>query len=412
MFLSFSVRYPIPNSILFFYCPPVIRHVLSVLCTVVPTLAWSQVVPRYHRLDSLNGIATELPNKRWSNLVLQLEIENGGMLYKNNRIKEELGEVYYNGVNLKIGWQTERGPDPYHQLFNYPIYGIGLYSSTFRKAAIGTPNALYGFVAIPIKPDRFSRWDFNYRISLGLASNFEPYDEENNPFNTLLGTHRNVFIDLGLQANYKLSNHLQLGTGFAFHHFSNGAIRKPNSGINLIPLTVALTYIPYPKRFDFGKDSIPPLEDTDKFDISYAGGVKQLQQGGKRYFKSTLGLFWSRPVRYKWQLGLGANLFYSAAGNDAESAGGQAGSFRALFSGGPAINIDHLLTSRLYMNGNIGWYIHRNKFNGETDPIFLRIGVRYRFWKNAYSGISIKAHKAVADYVEWTMGYTLSRRKG
>ncbi|MGK6351000.1 acyloxyacyl hydrolase [Parapedobacter sp. DT-150] len=347
-----------------------------------------------------------------SHILLQLEIENGGMLYKNNRIREELGEIYYNGLNLKIGWQTQHGTDIYHQLFNYPIYGIGLYSSTFRKAAIGTPYALYGFVAVPIKPALLRRWDFNYRISLGLASNFEPYDPEHNPFNGLLGTHRNVFIDLGLQANYKLSDYFQLGAGFAFHHFSNGAIKKPNTGINLVPLTVALTYVPRPGRIDFSTDTIPPLETADQIDLSYAAGVKQLHQGGKRYFKSTLGVFWNRSLNYKWRLGMGANIFYSQSGKDRQMSGDDAASFDDLFSGGPAIVVDHLLTSRLYLSGNVGCYVHRNRFNGETDPVFLRMGVRYRFLDNAYAGVSIKAHKMVADFAEWTVGYTLSRRRG
>ncbi|MBK1441843.1 acyloxyacyl hydrolase [Parapedobacter sp. ISTM3] len=376
---------------------------------LAPKFVLSQAVPRYGQTNgSSSAGATEA---RLSNILIQLEVENGGMLYKNDRIREELGDIYYNGVNLKIGWQTERGSDAYHQLYNYPVYGIGLYSSTFRKSEIGTPNALYGFVAIPIKPDRFSRWDFNYRISLGLASNFEPYDEDNNPFNELLGTHRNVFIDLGVQANYKLSSRFQIGAGFAFHHFSNGSIKKPNSGINLVPLTVALTYLPAQTQFDFSKDSVLALETSDGFDFYYAAGIKQLDQGSRRYFKSTLGLFWTHPLHYKWRLGLGANIFYSDSGRDLEKAGADASTFGALFSGGPAVSIDHLLTSRLYLNGNVGWYVHRNRFNGETDPFFLRIGVRYKVLGNSYMGVAIKAHKGVADFVEWTIGYTLPRKK-
>lgn len=380
--------------------------VLPAIANLIPQPAYAQIVPRNYLA---RPEMSERPASRLSRFVFQLEVENGGMLYKNGQVREELGEVYYNGVNLKIGWQTERGSDVYHQLYNYPIYGIGLYSSTFRKAAIGTPNALYGFVAIPIKPGRLSRWDFNYRISLGLASNFEPYNEENNPFNTLLGTHRNVFIDLGLQANYRLSERLQIGVGTAFHHFSNGAIRKPNTGINLLPLTVAVTYRPVSRTFDFGIDSVPPVESTNLFDIYYAMGIKQLEQGDRQYIKSTLGIFWSRPLAYKWRLGFGANLFYSESGQDPQKAGKRAGNLSGIVSGGPAFNIDHLLTSQLYLNGNIGCYLHRNRFNGETDPVFLRMGVRYRVIEQAYLGVSIKAHKGVADYVEWTLGYTLRR---
>ena len=104
-------------------------------------------------------------------LIVQLDVENGGMMTPDRKIAQSLGDVYYNGVNLRVGWQTDRDGEAYHQLYNYPIYGLGVYASTFRKAEIGTPTALYGFVSVPVVPGRFRRWDFNYRISLGLASN-------------------------------------------------------------------------------------------------------------------------------------------------------------------------------------------------------------------------------------------------
>ncbi|WP_353197148.1 acyloxyacyl hydrolase [Parapedobacter defluvii] len=333
------------------------------------------------------------------------------MIAVNKILDESLRNIYYNGINLRVGWQTDKDGDSYHQLYNYPIYGLGFYASTFRKAEIGTPTALYGFVSVPIHPGRFRRWDFNYRISLGLASNFEPYDEENNPLNVLLGSHRNVSIELGIQANYKLSTHLQMGAGLSFHHFSNGSIRQPNKGINLLPLSVTLTYIPYRESPDFGQTELPELDENGQVHLHYAFGIKQFEpRNRKRYFKSTVGIYWSYAVGYKWRLGVGGDLFYSDSGNQPEIAGDALNKMGAMFSGGPAFYVDHVLTKRLYLNGNVGVYIHRNDFNGEIKPVFLRIGTRYKVWKNAYAGISIKAHTAKADFVEWTMGYTLQRK--
>jgi len=344
-------------------------------------------------------------------LLVQLGVENGGMIAVNKILDESLRNIYYNGINLRVGWQTDKDGDSYHQLYNYPIYGLGFYASTFRKAEIGTPTALYGFVSVPIHPGRFRRWDFNYRISLGLASNFEPYDEENNPLNVLLGSHRNVSIELGIQANYKLSTHLQMGAGLSFHHFSNGSIRQPNKGINLLPLSVTLTYIPYRESPDFGQTELPELDENGQVHLHYAFGIKQFEpRNRKRYFKSTVGIYWSYAVGYKWRLGVGGDLFYSDSGNQPEIAGDALNKMGAMFSGGPAFYVDHVLTKRLYLNGNVGVYIHRNDFNGEIKPVFLRIGTRYKVWKNAYAGISIKAHTAKADFVEWTMGYTLQRK--
>ncbi len=383
------------------------HHSLVAVLLLVCALDLSgQVWPR----GQLDTPYLQIPKTK--QLLVQVDIENGGMIPNNRSVTESFGNIYYNGINLRVGWQTDGDGDSYHQLYDYPIYGVGLYASTFRKPEIGTPTALYGFFAAPIKAGRFRRWDFSYRISLGLASNFEPYDEENNPLNTLLGTHRNVFIDLGAQANYRLGHHLQLGAGLSFHHFSNGSIRQPNKGINLLPFSATLTYLPYRQTPDFTKKELPELDERGQLHFHYAFGIKQFDpRNRKRYFKSTAGIYWSYAVGYKWRLGVGGDLFYSDSGNKPEIAGDALNKIGAMFSGGPAFYVDHVLTRRLYLNGNIGVYIHRNDFNGEIKPVFLRIGTRYNVWKHAYAGVSIKAHTAKADFVEWTMGYTFRRKK-
>jgi len=371
--------------------------------------AHAQIHPRY--LSALDTSSNKITDEK-TRFVIQLEHESGGVLAGNERAKESLHDAYYNALNLKIGWQTRKGGDLYHQLYNYPVYGIGLYSSTFGLAHVGNPYAVYGFVSVPIKPGINKRWNFNYRISLGLSGRFNPYNEEDNPFNLIIGTKNNVFIDFGGQVNYTLSRHFLVGAGVSFHHFSNGALRLPNTGVNLLPLTASLTYIPNGNNFDFSKDFIGPNPKKDQLHFSYAFGIKQLDlDNDKQYFKSTLGIFWSRFIGYKWRLGVGGNIFYSASGTDASIAGDEVNSIGALFSGSPAFYIDHLLTSRLYLNGNIGYYVHRNRFNGETKPLFLRIGVRYNVYKDFFAGVSIKAHQGKADFIEWTTGYTLDLRK-
>lgn len=371
----------------------------------------AQVTPRISNpLDS--GIRANRVKPRF---IFQLEHESGGELKMNERTKQTLADAYYSGINFRVGIQSQYRDSVqsiYNELYNYPIYGIGVYSSTFGQEHLGNPFAVYGFVAIPIAPKVDSRWNFNYRIALGLSGRFNPYDAEENPLNLIIGSKNNVFIDLGLQANYRLSQKFQVGAGLAFHHFSNGALALPNTGINLFPLSVSLAYSPSRQPFDFRKSTVPPMEETRELRLNYAFGLKQIDRENEtQYFKSTLGAYYSKHFGYKWRLGLGMDVFYSASGNDRKVAGDKTGSFSALFSYGPAFSIDHVLTPRLYLNGNVGAYLHRNKFNGENSPIFLRAGVRYKVYRDIYTGVSIKAHAGKADYIEWTMGYGLQFKK-
>ncbi len=371
------------------------------LCTPGP----AQVYPRWSTLPPVHDSTKAKKNISW---LLQLEVENGGMIKENQTIRSDFEDVYYNGINLRIGWQTHGGKDFYNRLYNYPVYGLGVYASTFHSTEIGKPIALYGFVAVPMFPARFRRWDLNYRISLGVASNFRPFDAEENPLNIMLGSRQNVFADIGAQVNYRLNNRWQAGAGIAFHHFSNGAIRLPNMGINLLPLTLSLTYR-NSDRVQFTPVTIPPAERDGRMHIHYAAGIKQMSRDiNDRYFKSTLGVYWSLPAGHKWRLGVGGDLFYANSGARKEFAGERAGKLSAVLSGGPALYVDHILTRRLYLNGNAGWYLNRNEFNGEVRPVFLRIGIRYKVLRNLYTGVSIKAHNAKADYIEWTTGYTFS----
>ncbi len=344
-------------------------------------------------------------------IVIEIEAENGGILAEKDIKNTTFEDAYYSGFNLRVGWQTQKSKDIYHQLYNYPIYGIGAYTSTFKTNVLGSPYAIYGFILVPIHPKENRRWSYEYRIALGLSGNFKPYDEEKNPLNLVIGSKNNVFIDLGFRAKYKLHEKFDVGIGAAFHHFSNGALRLPNKGVNLLPITASLSYTPNPKNVDFSRVEVPPFESSFLYHINIAGGIKQVdKESDKRYYKSTLGAYMSRHVSYKWRIGAGFDLFYSASGNAVEIAGDEKGKLGSVLSGGPAFYLAHVLNERLVLNGNVGYYLHRNAFNGEIKKVYLRAGARYYVYRNLNMGVSIKAHMGKADYIEWTTGYTFGRK--
>ena len=82
-------------------------------------------------------------------LIIEFEVENGGILAAKDIRRTTFESAYYNGLNLKIGWKIQRSDDQYFTLYNNPIYGIGFYSSTFHTDIIGSPYAIYSFVQSP-----------------------------------------------------------------------------------------------------------------------------------------------------------------------------------------------------------------------------------------------------------------------
>jgi len=345
-----------------------------------------------------------------SPLVLEFEMENGGILQQKGLKNTTYEGAYYNGLNLKVGFKSRAKRDQYYQVYNYPIYGIGIYSSTFNSPIIGSPYAIYGFVQTPIYPKENSKWSYDYRLGLGLSGNFKPYNEQENPLNLVIGSKNNVFIDLGIRAQYRLTDHLKVGAGLAFHHFSNGALALPNKGVNLIPATVSVNY-QFNPDVKIHRDSVlEPFSKKIYYHLNYGVGFKQLRDDlDHRFFKTTLSGYASRFVSYKWRLGAGVDLFYSSSGNDEEIAGDKSGELASKLSGGPSFYVAHVLNERLVLNGNVGYYIHNQRFNGEIKKFFLRAGARYYVYKNLNAGVSIKAHMGKADFIEWTVGYTFNR---
>lgn len=339
-----------------------------------------------------------------------MEVENGGIL-QQKKARMTYEDAYYEGLNFKIGWQQRNRKDPYFKLYNEPIYGVGFYSSTFNNDIIGNPYALYGFVQTPIAPRSYSRWSYDYRIGLGLSGNFNPYNAEDNPLNLVIGSKNNVFIDFGIRAQYAFHPKWRAGVGFAFHHFSNGALALPNTGVNLVPLTISVNYQPNPTPISKNKAEILPYSRKVLFHVNYGIGAKQLREEHEhRYLKTTLSAYASRHVSYKWRIGGGVDLFYSSSGNDNEIAGDKSGTLGSKLSGGPSFYLAHILNHRLVLNGNVGYYVHNQVFNGEINKIFLRAGARYYVYRNVNAGVSIKAHKGKADFIEWTVGYTFNRK--
>lgn len=352
-----------------------------------------------------------LPALSQSRLIVEVDTENGGMLTQKSVKSTTYEGAYYNGVNLRLGWRAQGKKDPYHQLYKYPTYGVGIYSSTFNSDIIGNPFAVYGFVNTPIREKVGSRWSFDYHIGLGLSGNFNPYNEDRNPLNLVIGSKTNVFIDLGLRTQFRLQKNWKIGAGFAFHHFSNGALSLPNKGINLLPFTLSLAY--QPKSFTpMVREKLPTHFRGLVWDFSYGTGVKQLQKTSPdKYWKSTFAVYGSKYLNHKWRLGGGYDFFYSQSGSEENIAGTKAGKLSSVLTGGPSLYIVHHLTRDLTLNGNVGYYLHKQAFNGELKRVFLRAGARYYFLPHIHGGVSIKAHAGKADYIEWSLGYTLKNAR-
>lgn len=338
---------------------------------------------------------------------LDLSVEGGPMLGNGSDFGEQIrNSSSYIGVDARLGFR--RGSDNlYSKVYRFPTFGIGFYSSTFHNANVGEPNALYFFLNMPFTFPRYQKIRFSYFASYGLSYNFNPFDPEENPLNLFIGSYRNVYAHLGFRAAVNLTDRTALSSTFGFKHFSNGASSLPNSGINLFPFSLGVQYrLTKESNLDFTDTSLPKHQSKTAIHFHVAPGVKEYFVGDIKHLKLGTGIHVLREFSYKHRFGLGLEHFHSGGWETRvqeprENSFWDANSF-AVFG-----SWEWLLTEKLYAPMGVGIYTHRNRFNDEWNWFYQRIGLRYRFDNNLFTGLSIKAHKGRADFFEWTLGYTI-----
>jgi len=352
----------------------------------------SELSIQSNNLDSFQSLGKKY------NTYGQLKLEYGGII----STVRAAGIEDYHGMDLRFGWQ-KRTNDVYSTINNAPKYGFGIYLAGFNDEAFGKPIGVYGFVEIPVFYSK-SRWSFVYNIGLGLGFNFNYYNSEENPSNELIGSERNVYISLSIESRYAITDHWTTGLGVGFKHFSNGRTSLPNSGINLIPITIMTEYNIDNSYTDFKKENLAKFTPFNVISIFGAAGRKTFDYDEADFFKSSLGISFLRQFNYKFRYGAGFEMFYTAGSK--ERVENNKSDFKKLISYGFIGNWDWILTERLYVPIGFGVYLNYNEENFEK-PIYMRIGARYAVDKpkKLFLGVSLKVTEFHADYIEWTIGY-------
>ncbi len=329
------------------------------------------------------------------NLFLESKFQYG-FIWQHKPSLEEIIGGNIKVFDISIGKQTY-GEKYWEQLYRYPSYGFGYYYVDLgNPEELGHANALFSYVDIPIL--RRGKHLLSYRISGGLG-----YLSKGN---IAIGSHVNLYFDLALIHHYHLSEHLDLINSFGATHFSNGAIKMPNLGINLFSYRLGLQYrLKTPVR-EFVKHKLPEIEKKNSVSVLLAAGVKEKRPDGEiSYQVATFSVDYLRLLNLKHKVGLGLDAFYD----------------ESLFETMNPDSILKLNTSDIMRYGvhvafeaefhkimlviHLGTYIHANYT--EDGSVYQKVGIRYLISKNFYANISLKASKGVADYTEFGVGYRI-----
>ena len=352
---------------------------------------------------------------RNAGLFLETHLSQGKVIKSNDFVrgnnKESIPINDFSPKDFRNGWQT-RGTKAWHHEHNLPYYGIGIYNMVFSNAdELGYPAALYFFYGAPFA--RKEKSSFDYEFSFGLSHNWKPYNDVNNPFNLAIGSFRNAYIDAKIKYVWYFSKKLSIDTGFRVTHFSNGAIRHPNAGINLFAPFVGL-------RYDLiSKDQVPldqlkskEVDLTEEFNIEVTSGKRSVKgtytTNHQMVSILNLSLEYLRPAGtiFKYGVGLDVGIDQNrnliTVGNNVTLAP----TSKQVFSGVSAIG--QFRANRLGVQAAMGYeFINNGKLHFKND-FYQRIGLRYYLFNHLFGGIAIKAlNFSRADYIEWSIGYSI-----
>ena len=334
-----------------------------------------------------------------------------GNIYKHRNDIGHLITGHPEGFLLSYNWKTF-GKKEWEQVYKYPDYGISYQYLDFKNQYLGVNHAIglhYNFY--------FFNRNLMFRISQGIGITSNPYNKETNNKNNAFGT--KVMDNTYFMLQYKkenIINKIGLQGGFMLTHFSNGRFKAPNSGINTIALTVGLNYN-LNKKQAFISDSLPSktfYKERLKYNIAFRTGISEgpVPHLGQRQFYH-IGLYADKRMGRKSALQVGVDVFFSRYLQDYIKFVSVA--FPEEHKLYTASNTDYkrvglfvgheLFISKLSIETQVGYYVYK-PFDYETD-IYQRVGMKYYFFQQVFTGIGLKTHGGRAEAIEASLGIRL-----
>lgn len=329
---------------------------------------------------------------------------HGGFLFAHHPDMRHLVQQHFNSVEIYYQRQFS-GKKDWHHHYRMPSWGIAAMFMPFPSDALGEAYGASTYYLLPlVQGERFS---LNYKLGAGLAMLSERFDRVENNRNNAISTRANVLLQMAINGRLQVHGQVGLNVGLSMTHFSNGAVRKPNLGINFFTLQAGISYSPFTEDKLTPEDR--PFEKPRTWVMSlFAGaGVKQemTRQGDVRP-AATVQWLAERRISPKFSYGMGSEINGNAnleiAHREKEIETNALTPYRAGLLASAAFHF-----GRMAILAQAGGYV----FNpGNVDGVvFNRFGLRHEINERWKVNLTLRTHFAKADHFELGMVYQINR---
>lgn len=328
-------------------------------------------------------------------------------------------------------------------------------SLNFSRLNLGNDSILGNMISLYPQLDyEFYRWkkiSFKFSTGTGLSyldkkfDNTIRYKEDGTTIdfdqsNSAISTNLNILFTFGVNAEFQVNKNLMLLAGIKSFHVSNGNIKQPNGGLNLVTSNFGVVYTPSKKIISQRKTCcVPDLEKTPSWELTITGGSRELYYKIDKKF-TTGSIYLSRFMFLTnyLRLGIGSDLFYDGAFSyynydDASTyrrtyivSDKFSNRFRVGLSIQPELLFDRFIVgfhSGIYLINPIknlepfkealaGKFVENPKgilylynINEEDGWLYSRITLKYKLSKNFMLTTAIKTHITNAENIEFGAGY-------
>lgn len=294
--------------------------------------------------------------------------------------------------------------------YKNPFVGVTVYGSNLgNKEILGYGFGTYGFIEFPFT--RSKKHYLSAKLGAGLGFVTKVFDQQTNPKNVAVSSHVNALLCLGISGRWHFSQKHSLLYGLDMTHFSNGASKVPNLGLNIPYVSLGYGYriAQSPPGSALAPESFsktPWLRHWKYTLIGIVSSKEIFPTTGKNYPVYALSNMVHKRFREKVGMEVALDLVSKQSLFD----------YRAyipktqwtIFQVGAYVGY-MLPLDRLNFSLGMGVYL-KDRYDAD-DEFYHRVGMRYRFDNGLLLNLVLKSHWAKADYVEWGAGYTFNWKK-
>jgi hypothetical protein len=203
------------------------------------------------------------------------------MIGKNIPVYDEFPHTSYRrDISLNLGYIYRDSTRHWVSFYHYPTIGISAtYSDLGNAEVLSKEYSLIPYIIF--KTSGNPRRSVDFRFGLGVTYCTNPYDEEHNPENLVLGSNFNWGFRLFIYKNLIVSRRFLFRPGLGYLHASNGHTVLPNYGLNSVVLSLAFQFPQgdYDPSFAMKQNKLP-IDRTKHYFMEVRTGLGWHKLGG------------------------------------------------------------------------------------------------------------------------------------